>query len=121
MPPQLRTAFRLPLAGQEIVYVLEKGAFLDGTVLSPEGDPLPWLQVIAKSPSGGEEITATYSGPDGAFRIKLRGGIPADLSVTGLRSNPGMPDGERTSPFRGELRGVTAPASGITIRTHRVP
>ena len=105
--------------GREVRIVLRKALWIRGVVLSPEGEPLPRILVRANYRREGMGQSSAYTDEEGRFAIPCVGGEVVDLVVDGQIKLPGGPNVRRwgESPYRGEVAGVAAPASGIEVRT----
>jgi hypothetical protein len=103
--------------GQEIAVVLEEAAPIDGLLVSPDGQPLAEHEVCAVAAGGDKVLAVTFSDGEGRFQLRVRPGARVDLQVTGVTSGRLPPSVEE---LRGELRGVTAPAEGVSVSARRI-
>ncbi len=101
-------------APERVSLALPISATLKGRVLDPEGKPLAGQMVFARDPAGASQPTAAMTGAEGEFALEAPAGRAVDLSLPDSRS------GDARSPFRGELKGVTPPAEGLTLQAHRL-
>jgi len=106
-------------AGQELIYVAERAALIEGRVVASGGEPLPGLLVWARSRATGAIIASEYADGEGAFTIALHPSTVVDLSLTGSHLRPDLFRGPVTG-FRGELVGVVAPSRDVQLVAHRI-
>jgi len=99
---------------EQVILALSVSARLKGTVLDPEGKPLAGILVFAKDPTGAVQASAAQTDSDGRFNLDAPAGKPVDISL------PDTQSGDARTPFRGELKGVTPPAEGLTLQARRV-
>ena len=105
-------------SGQEIRVVLQDAAEIRGVVLGLDGRPLPAMYVEATRPTDGSHITGAYSDESGVFSMRCAPGTALDLAINGHRQGKKRV-GELTA-YRGESRGVVAPALDVQIRTWEI-
>ncbi|MCZ6691797.1 MAG: sigma-70 family RNA polymerase sigma factor [Planctomycetota bacterium] len=105
-------------SGQEIRVVLQDAAEIRGVVLGPDRRPLPAMYVEATRPTDGNRITSAYSDESGVFSMRCAPGMALDLAINGHRQGKKRV-GELTA-YRGESRGVVAPALDVQIRTWEI-
>jgi len=107
-------------ASTEFTVRLERASLIRGQVFDPEGKPAPNLYVQVRTPDGAYLPGSTATDATGAFAAKLRAGQTVDLLVTGQRSDARRTGSDEWEDLTGEVRGVSAPRSGVVIRTTRV-
>lgn len=111
---------RVVPADQELLYILEPAAFVRGTVRSPEGEPLPGLEVWAHSSSTGDYVFNGCCDREGRFNLTMKRGTEVDLSLNGRHNTPAFYATEITD-YRGSIRNIVAPADDVVLRADRRP
>jgi protocatechuate 3,4-dioxygenase beta subunit len=92
----------------EVVLRLERPVVLEGTVVDPEGRPLPSTSVRARGPRDATVADEScLTSEDGSFRLLL---LPRDHSVAARRPGYVPERRERVRPGAGPLRIVLRPA-----------
>jgi hypothetical protein len=104
-------------AGQEVRFVLEKAAWVEGQVIGPDGEGLPGMQLQAVVQGARSPLMVTCD-ETGSFILSCREGETVDLEVPGTRRVEGH---REATTFRGALRGIVAPASGLRILLREIP
>ena len=96
--------------------ILPDATLVEGTVVSPSGEALTGLLVQGSFDANSSDRLA-YTNQEGAFRIHVPVGSTVDLRVPGTSQSPaGAGYIRENTTWRGELVGVSAPASGLVIR-----
>jgi len=113
-------AYELPVKreniGPDVRHVrieLKRAGIVRGVVLLPDGKPVykPLLTVR----QGGRELTTTFGQEDGAFRaiVPATGAVEIVFKGHAVRGTRGT---DLNTPYVGVLQGVTAGATGATLR-----
>lgn len=113
LPPE---GFTARPAGQEVEVRLRRAVLLAGVVLSPDGEPMPRMQVRARVDPA-ESGHGTYTDEGGRFRLPIPPGETCDLVVDGTSAAPPTGGSLGWKPVEGGLEGVTGPREDLVIRT----
>jgi RNA polymerase sigma-70 factor (ECF subfamily) len=103
-------------AGQEIRVALRRAVVIKGVMRGEDGRPVPNLSIGAFRPSDGGDAGSGSGDDTGEFTMKIAAGETVDLRVDGYQSihTKEMSTSTQTD-WRGELAGVTGPATGLVV------
>jgi hypothetical protein len=105
---------------EEIVVVLERGSSIEGHVLSMAGEPLADMEIHAIDWTSGGTLAKGFTGEGGEFALGVPEGAVADILVPGAKRKCPLCIGPlEWTPYRGERRAVSAPSSGLEIRSRQ--
>jgi len=113
-----RTAPTMP-TGQEVTVRVKELSPIHGVVIGEDDKPIPHLVVAAVEPGGRLQASLAITDGEGRYTLWVREGATVDIIVSGIRQ---MYDERRLDrlPIGATVPGVTAPATGITVRPKTV-
>ena len=109
---------------QRVVLDRDRALPVEGVILGPDGVAVPYLKVEARwtAVRGGvryAEVEKTFADHEGRFRLKVEPGYSVDLWVNGKRQIVVGADASELTSYRGELPGITPPATDLVFPVHR--